>query len=322
MTVVDPKFLETPFVIGTRGSDLALWQSNHIADTLRQRWGRDLEVKLEIIKTQGDLIQDRPLHEIGGKGLFVKAIEQQLLDGSVDMAVHSMKDLPARGPQGLVITCMPTREDPRDALVGKVGSPGLTLSKLAKGTRVGTGSLRRGALVRRANPNVEVVPIRGNVPTRVGKVDDGEVDVVILAAAGLTRLGMAERITEYLDVERFVPAPAQGILALQCRDEDARAKALLAPLADPKTTVCATAERSFLARLEASCTVPLGCYAELRAPDVLTVCGLVVDPSGRPCFIASKMDHPREAEALGVRLAENLISLGADQVLDQTRKVA
>lgn len=311
---LDSALLEAPVRIGTRGSDLALWQANHVRDLLRRRWGKGLTVELEVITTEGDMIQDRPLHEVGGKGLFVKGIEQRLLDRAVDLAVHSMKDLPAESPAGLVIACTPTREDPRDALiVGTDGKPA-ALAKLIKGTRVGTGSLRRGALIKRINPGVEVVPIRGNVPTRVRKVDSGEVDAVILAAAGLRRLGLEGRVSEYLEVERFCPSPAQGILALQCRESDSRIRTLLEPLRDPVTTLCAAAERAFVQRLGASCTVPVGCYAELRADDVLTVSGVIVDPSGRPCFMASKMAHPREATELGIRLAENLLQLGARRI--------
>lgn len=320
---VDSALLTEPLRIGTRGSDLAMWQTNHIKELLRRHFGSALQVEVEVISTKGDRIQDRPLHEVGGKGLFVKEIEQRLLANEVDLAVHSMKDLPAVGPPGLEIACTPPREDARDAVVGIEALKGIPLSKLPKGTRVGTGSLRRGALVRRLNSGVVIVPIRGNVPTRVGKVDSGEVDAVILAAAGLKRLGLEERITDFLDAERFVPSPAQGILALQCRSSDTRVKQLLAPLGCPVASICARAERAFLERLGASCTVPVGCHAELRAEDVLTVAGVVVDPSGRPCFMASKMAHPREAAEIGLRLADDLLALGAHRVADLgTRNVA
>lgn len=309
------ELLASPVQIGTRGSDLALWQSNHVRDQLRAHWGEALTVELNIISTKGDQIQDRPLHEVGGKGLFVKAIEARLLDESVDLAVHSMKDMPALGPDGLVVACTPAREDPRDALVGREGAS-VTLSGLPAGARVGTGSLRRGAIVRRINPGVEVVPIRGNVPTRVGLVDSGEVDVVILAAAGLRRLGMGARISEVLDEDAFLPAPAQGILALQCRTADARMQALLAPLADADTTVRAAAERGFLVRLEASCTVPLACHATLSG-DTVAVRGLVVDPSGEPCYEASREGVRGDAEALGRAVAEDLLEQGAGAIVER-----
>lgn len=304
-----------PLRIGTRGSDLALWQSNHVRDTLRAHWGEQLQVDLDVISTKGDQIQDRPLHEVGGKGLFVKAIEERVLDERVDLAVHSMKDMPAVGPEGLVIACTPPREDPRDALVGPKGST-MDLATLPAGTRVGTGSLRRGALVKRINPKVEVVPIRGNVPTRVGKVDSGEVDAVILAAAGLVRLGMGERISQRLEPELFLPAPAQGILALQCRDADARTKALLAPMIDQPTAIRTAAERGFLVRLGASCTVPLACHAVLQGNRV-SVTGMVVDPTGEPCYVESREGSHAEAEALGVELAEALLEQGAGAIVQR-----
>jgi len=311
------ELLASPVRIGTRGSALARWQSNHVRDQLRAHWGDELHVDLTVISTTGDQIQDRPLHEVGGKGLFVKAIEAQLLDRSVDLAVHSMKDMPARGPEGLVVACTPEREDPRDAMVGRVGFEG-TLAGLPAGARVGTGSLRRAALVRQLNPGAQVVSIRGNVPTRVGLVDSGEVDVVILATAGLRRLGMGERISEVLDVDAFLPAPAQGVLALQCRTEDARIRRLLAPLAHDETTVRAAAERAFVVRLEASCTVPLACYATSSA-DELTVRGIVVDPSGDPCFDATRSGPRAEAEALGRAVAQTLLDQGAGAIVDQHR---
>ncbi len=256
-------------------------------------------------------MQDRPLHEIGGKGLFVRAIEERLLDRTVDLAVHSMKDLPAFGPPGLVIACTPPREDPRDALVAPAGT---TLATLPAGARVGTGSLRRGALAVRINPGVQVVPIRGNVPTRVGKVDGGELDAVLLAAAGLRRLGQADRIAEYLDPESFCPAPAQGILALQCREDDERIRGLLGALADDDATLATAAERGFVQRLGAGCTVPMGCHAT-RHGDVLELHGLVVHPSGAPCFEARRRGPRTDAAALGRGLAEALLEAGADRVL-------
>lgn len=299
-----------PVRIGTRGSALALWQAHHVQDELR-RVHPGLEIELEIITTEGDRIQDRPLHQIGGKGLFVKAIEQRLLDRQVDLAVHSMKDLPAHGPPGLVIACTPPREDPRDALVGPAGA---TLATLAAGARLGTGSLRRGALARRINPAIEIVPIRGNVPTRVGKVDAGEVDAVLLAAAGLRRLDRADRIVELLAPEEFCPAPAQGILALQCREDDARVRELVAALAHEDTTIAAAAERGFLQRLGASCSVPVGCHAT-RQGDEIAVAGLVVHPSGSPCHEGHRRGPVGEADALGRALAESLLAAGADQVM-------
>lgn len=296
--------------LGTRGSALALWQANHVRDELR-RAHPGLTVELQIISTEGDRIQDRPLHEIGGKGLFVRAIEQRLIDDEIDLAVHSMKDLPAFGPEGLTLACTPPREDPRDALVGPAGA---TLATLPPGSRLGTGSLRRAALAHRINPAIKVVPIRGNVPTRVGKVDKGEVDAVLLAAAGLRRLGKAERIVELLDPEAFCPAPAQGILALQCRDDDTRVRGLIDALSCPEATLAAAAERGFLQRLEAGCTIPVGCHAT-RHGDELEVHGLVVHPSGSPCYETRRRGPVDQADALGREVAGELLEAGADRVM-------
>lgn len=306
-----------PVRIGTRGSALALWQAHHVRDALRAEHP-GLRVDLEIISTEGDRVQDRPLHEIGGKGLFVRAIEQRLLDGTVDLAVHSMKDLPAFGPPGLVIACTPRREDPRDALVAP---PGLTLASLPPGARLGTGSLRRGALARRINPTVEIVPIRGNVPTRVGKVDGHELDAVLLAAAGLRRLDKADRIAEPLDPESFCPAPAQGILALQCREDDDHVRTLLAPLRDEDAAIATAAERGFVQRLGAGCTVPMGCHA-VRHGDELLVHGLVVHPSGTPCIEDRRRGSIHDADALGRALAESLLTAGADRILAELAHLA
>ena len=311
---IDRTLIETPVRIGTRGSDLAMWQTNHVAGLLRQHFGPELTIEIVRVVTEGDRVQDRPLHEIGGKGLFVKGIEEKLLANEVDLAVHSMKDLPALSPAGLEIACTPPREDPRDALVGPAGAT-MSLASLPAGTRVGTGSLRRGALVRRINPHVELVPLRGNVPTRVGRVDAGDVDVVLLAAAGLRRLGMGGRISELLAADPFCPAPAQGILALQCRADDERMKALLRPLEHGPTAIMAAAERAFLQRLQAGCTVPVGCHAELSDDGRVTVTGLVIDPSGDPIYVDQREGEVARAAELGTQVAETLLSRGADRIV-------
>lgn len=297
--------------IATRGSELALWQANFVKSTLEGHWP-GLVVELEIVVTDGDRIQDRPLHAIGGKGLFVKGIEAKLLDGSADLAVHSMKDLPAEMPDALVIACTPPREDPRDALVGPAGH---TLASLPAGAKVGTGSLRRAALVARTNPAVEVVPLRGNVPTRLRKATSGELDAVILAAAGLRRLGLDAHVTEWLDPAGFCPAPAQGILALQCRADDARVRGLLAPMGDADAAVAAAAERAFLTTLGAGCTVPVGCHAHRDDDGRWRVAGIVVGSGGRPYFAAEQIGAAGDAAAIGARVAEQLLELGARDVL-------
>jgi len=302
--------------IGTRGSALALWQANYVRDWLRRQWHGRVEVDLVPITTEGDRIQDRALHEIGGKGLFVKAIETELLEERVDLAVHSMKDLPSRMPSGLVLACTPAREDPRDALV--TGGESVSLADMARGARIGPGSLRRGALVRRLRPDLEVVPMRGNVPTRIEKVDRGEVDAVLLACAGLRRLDLAHRIAEALDPESFCPAPCQGILALQCRDGDRAMLDWVAPLEDSVTRHQAQAERSFLSRLEADCHVPVACYARVDG-NRMDIEGLVIDPSSQPCFEVRASGVVADAHALGREVAERLLEQGAQRVLDGTR---
>jgi hydroxymethylbilane synthase len=303
--------LEEPVRLGTRRSKLALWQANHIRDCLREHWGDRLQIELVEVVTEGDRIQDRPLNEVGGKGLFVKGIEEKLLAGTVDLAVHSMKDLPAKLPTGLTIACTPPRADPRDALVGPKGSK---LAELPAGTRLGTSSLRRAALALQINPGIEIVPLRGNVPTRIDKTRAGECDVTLLAAAGLDRLGLQGEAVELLDAESFCPAACQGILALEIREGDDRLAALLRPLNDPDTAVAAAAERGFLARLEGGCQVPMACFARTEGATI-SVEAAVMDPSGTPSHRAHRTGRADQAESIGRDLAEKLLSMGADKVL-------
>ncbi|MCA9713850.1 MAG: hydroxymethylbilane synthase, partial [Myxococcales bacterium] len=265
---------------------------------------------------------DRPLHQIGGKGLFVNGIEDQLLAGAVDLAVHSMKDLPGALADGLMICCTPAREDSRDALVVRAdvrqalrdaGEP-VTIESLPAGARVGTTSLRRAALTRRLNPGVEVISLRGNVPTRLRKLDEGQFDAILLAAAGLRRLGLGDRVDAALDPEVFCPAATQGILALECRAADERVRALVSPLRDVDAADMAAAERAFLARLEGGCQVPMGCLAVLDGAR-MRVRGVVADPSGAPYYEAD-LEGPRaDAAALGHALAGALLDQGAREVL-------
>ena len=312
--------LDTPIKIGTRGSELALWQAHHVRDELRRHWGEQLVVELVLISTEGDRILDRPLNQIGGKGLFVNAIEEQLVSGAVDLAVHSMKDLPGHLAPGLAVVCTPPREDPRDALVlgptlrARLGK-GATLADLPPGTVLGTTSLRRTALARRQNPGLEVRSLRGNVPTRLRKLAAGEYDAILLATAGLVRLGLAEEIDARLDPESFCPAACQGILALECREGDVNVRRLVAPLGDADAAVMAAAERAFLARLDGGCQVPMGCHATLQADDRLHLRGVVADPAGRPVFTGTREGPRGEAAQIGRGLAELLLQLGADEVL-------
>ncbi len=241
-------------VIGSRGSQLALWQARHIAGCL-QKLG--VETRLEIIKTTGDKITDVPLAQVGGKGLFTKEIEDALLAGSIDLAVHSLKDMPTGLPAGLTLAAIPEREDPRDALIGR------PLAELGAGSRVGTSSLRRSAQLLALKRGLVTENLRGNVDTRLRKLDEGHYDSIVLAAAGLRRLGWADRIRELIDVEVMCPAAGQGALAIETRDDGGAGHEIARKLDDPRTNAAVTAERSLLATLEGGCQVPIGAHAHV-----------------------------------------------------------
>jgi len=312
--------LERPLRIGTRSSELALWQAHHVRDELRRHWGEGLTIELVPISTEGDRILDRPLNQIGGKGLFVNEIEDRLLTNAVDLAVHSMKDLPGHLAPGLAIVCTPPREDPRDALVlaprlrALLGAE-VTLADLPAGSVLGTTSLRRTALARRQNIGLEIRNLRGNVPTRLRKLVAGEYDAILLATAGLVRLGLADQIAARLDPEGFCPAACQGILALECREDDEWVRALVAPMNDADAATMAAGERAFLARLDGGCQVPMGCNATLVGEDSVHLRGVVADPAGRPVFSGTREGPRIEAAKLGRELAEMLLQVGADVVL-------
>ena len=261
--------------IATRGSDLALAQARFIADRIQKEL--DCETELLIIKTTGDKILDVPLAEIGGKGLFVKEIEEALLDDRADVAVHSAKDLPAQLEPGLVLSAFPQRLDPRDALVSRDSA--LTLDSLRKNARVGTGSSRRSALLLARRPDLEIVPLRGNVPTRVGKLDSDNLDAVILACVGLERLGMADLICERIPCELMLPAVCQGTLALETRTDDPVTE-LIARLDEPSVALSVAGERSFLERIEGDCTVPMAVHLVERSQGRVWLRGLVASPDG------------------------------------------
>ena len=244
--------MDRSLVIGTRGSALALVQSEHIADAVRKL--SNFRVTLRVLSTRGDQIRDRPLPEIGGKGLFTLELEQALLAGEIDFAVHSLKDLPTEDPDGLVLGAIPTRADPRDALVG------CRLEHLGTGSVVATGSLRRKSQIGSARPDLKLVDIRGNVPTRLAKRDDGYCDATILAVAGLVRLGIERTDIPPFEVSEMVPAVGQGALGVQCRSDDAQLLSILAGIDDSETRLCVTGERSFLRRYGGGCNVPAGCH--------------------------------------------------------------
>ena len=301
--------------IATRGSKLALWQAHHVRDRLVAA-EPGLVVELLVLKTMGDKIQDRPLSEVGGKGLFVKEIEEALLDGRADVAVHSMKDLPAELAPGLVLAAVPVREDPRDALLVRPGLRGHVerVEDLPAGARVGTSSLRRVCVLKAMRPDLVVEALRGNVDTRLKKLDEDQLDAIVLAVAGLSRLGFGDRIAARLDVKRSVPAIGQGALAIECRDGDEATLARLKRLDDEATATTTRAERAFLGRLGGTCRTPLAAHATLRG-DALELDGLVGRPDGTLVLREAITGPASEAARLGVQLAERLIALGADAIL-------
>ena len=296
--------------IATRQSPLALWQAHHVAALLSSRHP-GLQVSLVEMTTEGDRFLSAPLSAIGGKGLFVKEIEQCLLDGRADIAVHSLKDMTSVLPAGLMLAAVPAREDPRDAFCSPTG---LTLDRLPQGARVGTSSLRRSCILRSRRPDLEIVSLRGNVQTRLQKTKELGLAGAVLASAGLKRLGLEREITEVLPPEVSLPAVGQGVLAIQCRTEDAEVRALLAPLEDAVTRVAVTAERALLARLEGGCTVPMAGHATVR-DGVVHLRAFVGQPDGSTVVEGEVSGPGHEAHALGERLAEELLSRGAREIL-------
>lgn len=295
--------------IGTRGSALALVQANWVKTRLLER-EPTLSVEIRKIKTSGDRLPDLPLANLGGKGVFTKEIEEALLREEIDLAVHSMKDLPPHLPSGLVIAATPPREDPRDALVTRTSG---SFKTLKPGTRIGTGSLRRQAQLLHARPDLMVVPIRGNVDTRLRKLDQGEVDALVLAAAGLKRLGREQRIGEHLTDDICVSAAAQGCLGIETREQSAT-HAHLAFLHDPDAFVEVAAERAMLDRLGGSCRVPIGARARLDS-DKLHLVGVVASPDGKRLCRSNLTGDKNEAVDLGNRVAEELLRQGARELL-------
>lgn len=298
--------------IGTRASALATTQSTWVGEQLRAAHGIDFE--LVEISTFGDR-SDAPLAQIGGTGVFVAAVREALQDGRVDIAVHSLKDLPTGEAPGLRLGAVPRREDPRDVLIAR---DGLTLGELPRGARVGTGSPRRVSQLNALGLGIEIADLRGNVDTRIGKVTSGELDAIVLARAGLLRLGRADEATEILDPLQMLPAPGQGALACECRvDDDATAR-LLTVLDDPDTRAAVTAERTLLATLEAGCSAPVGALADVvwgDDGDELWLRAVVGDLSGAPTIRRSATGAPGDAAALGRRLADELLADGADRIM-------
>ncbi len=296
--------------IATRSSPLALWQAEEVSRRLRALYP-DLSVELVTMKTKGDKILDAPLAKVGGKGLFVKELEAGMLEGRADIAVHSMKDVPVEFPEGLELALIMQREDPRDAFVS---SRYQSLDALPDGARVGTSSLRRQTQIRERFPRLELDWLRGNVNTRLAKLDAGDYDAIILAAAGLKRLGFEQRIRSFLEPEVSLPAIGQGAIGIECRSDDEAVQSLIAPLADRDTTLRVRAERAMNERLEGGCQVPIAGYAVLEG-DRLWLRGLVGEPDGSRVLRAEIRGPAEAAEALGMRLAEQLLEQGAGEIL-------
>lgn len=296
--------------IATRKSPLALWQAEHVrARLLHVHPG--LHVELVRMSTQGDKILDAPLAKVGGKGLFVKELEVSLLEGTTDIAVHSMKDVPVEFPDGLYLPVICQREDPRDAFVSNTYA---RLDDLPQGARVGTSSLRRQAQLHERRPDLTITNLRGNVNSRLKKLDDGGYDAIILAAAGLLRLGLGARITQYLEPEISLPAIGQGAIGIECRSDDARVHDLISALHDPATYTCVHAERAMNQRLQGGCQVPIAGYAQLDAAQ-LTLRGLVGRPDGSEVVRGSVRGDAQDAAQLGVELADDLLRRGARAIL-------
>jgi hydroxymethylbilane synthase len=295
--------------IGTRGSKLALWQANWVKTALESRHP-SISVEILVIRTKGDKILDVPLAKVGGKGLFVKEIETALLGGRIDLAVHSMKDMPADLPQGLCIGAVPTRERPQDVLISR----GEGLAGLKHGAVIGTSSLRRAAQLRHLRPDLTILPLRGNLDTRLKKLDDGAMDAIVLAAAGVIRLGLEDRITEYMSESVMLPAAGQGALCIEIREGDTVVGPLMERLDDPATRAAVFAERSFLHRLGGSCQVPIAAYGTIES-DALELSGMIADVDGALILRDSLIGPSTQPDEIGKDLAQRLIDQGAADIL-------
>lgn len=291
--------------IGSRGSQLALWQAHHIADALR---ALGIETRIEIIRTTGDHLQTASLAQAGGKGLFTKEIEDALLAGQIDLAVHSLKDLPTDSPEGLGIAAIPQREDPHDALIGS------TLAQLPSGSRIGTSSQRRSAQLLLLRPDLVIEPIRGNVDTRIRKVKEGQYAASLLAVAGLRRLGLEQEIAQVFSTQEMCPAPGQGALAVQTRTQG-EARDICGQLDDAATRQAVTCERALLAALGGGCQLPVGALAETQG-STLRVSAIIVSPGGRNVVRANSRGDAAQARQLGETVAVDLLARGGSEILE------
>lgn len=297
--------------IGSRGSPLALWQANWVKSQLEEAHGDLIEIEIKVIKTSGDKIQDVPLAKIGGKGLFVKEIEEALVHQEIDIAVHSMKDVPIKLPLNLVIGVITKRETPFDAFISRTGTK---LADLPENARIGTGSLRRSAQLLKYRPDLEIVPLRGNIDTRLKKLETENMDGIILAGAGLKRMGWEEKITELIDPEIILPAMGQGAVGIEARRYDPDLLGLLLPLDDDETHLAVEAERAMVAKLEGGCQIPIGAYATLD-DRTLKLRGLVASLDGKTVYKAEKEGSCDQARSIGFDLAAELLEMGAGKIL-------
>ncbi len=298
--------------LGTRKSKLALTQSNWVKKEIESRFP-DVEVELVKVTTKGDKILDVPLAKVGGKGLFVKEIEEALLDGRIDFAVHSLKDVPTELPKGLEVSVFPEREDPRDALISKSGAG---LKGLPEGARVGTSSLRRMAQLRAVRPDLTIENLRGNLDTRLKKLDEGQYDAILLAVAGLNRMGLADRITEIIAPELILPAIGQGALGIEFRTGDEETREILSALNHEETSVRVRAERAFLARLEGGCQVPIGAFATLDG-DEIELEGFVADERGERLIRRKRRGKRSDPERVGDELGREILDAGGREILKE-----
>lgn len=298
--------------IGSRGSPLALWQANWIKDQL-ESLHPEIPVEIVIIKTSGDKIQDVPLAKIGGKGLFVKEIEEAMLKNEVDFAVHSMKDMPIKFPYALCIAAVTKRENPFDALISKND---IKLDDLPKGAKVGTGSLRRVSQLLHYRPDLELIPLRGNIETRIKKLETEGLDAIILAAAGLIRMGWGDKISEIISPEVLLPAMGQGAVGIEARKHDVDNHILLADMDDEDTHLALDAERAVVTQLEGGCNVPIGAFATIEE-DQMTLRGLVASLDGKTVYKTESKGNKVDAKALGRELGDTLLEMGGDKIMQE-----
>lgn len=298
--------------IGTRGSKLALWQANFVKDSLQTIFPK-LVVYLKIIRTSGDSFTDRPLAEIGGKGLFVKEIEEALLADKVDIAVHSMKDVPYELPPGLEISTFLKREDPRDALLS---NGHVKFADLPPGATVGTGSLRRQVQIQRLRDDLDIKPLRGNVDTRIRKLIDGQYDAIVLASAGLNRLELGSEITEHFSVSDLIPSPGQGIIGIESRIDDKDTREIISRLKDADATCAIGAERNFVKQMGGDCSLPLGCYCEISNDTEIEISGFVASVDGKDLVKDTVSGATHESIKLAEQLAKKIISNGGKEIIE------